>query len=168
MIIEWIRIHETLIGYLGVLSLVTFFLTLLLVPILIIRMPADYFMYDKQHLKQFRRQHPFERLITTVIKNIFGVIFISAGLAMLVLPGQGILTILIGVTLISFPKKRALECRIIEQHTVVRTINWMRTRAGKDPLELPHCQRQGLVPEEAACTSQTTDDPDSPGRISQQ
>ena len=162
MVVEWITLHETLLGYLGLLSLITFFLTLLLVPILIIQMPADYFLYDRKDLKQFRRQHPFVRVITAVIKNIFGVIFICAGLAMLVLPGQGVITILIGITLISFPKKRALECRIIQQRAVVRTLNWIRTKAAKPPLELPHCEEQGLASKEAAGTSQTTTNPDSP------
>ncbi len=165
MIVEWIGLHETLIEYLGVLSLITFFLTLLVVPILVIRMPADYFLYDRANLKQFRRQHPFVRFITAVIKNIFGVIFICAGLAMLVLPGQGIITILIGITLISFPKKRVLECRIIEQRAVVRAINWMRTKADKPPLELPRCKEQGLVSKEAAGTSQAAINPGSPERM---
>jgi hypothetical protein len=167
MIVEWIRLHETLIGYLGILSLITFFLTLLLVPILVIRMPADYFLYDRKDLKQFRRQHPFVRVITTIIKNIFGGIFICAGLAMLVLPGQGIITILIGITLISFPKKRAIECRIIELRAVVRTINWMRTRADKPPLELPRCEEHGLASRETARTPQTTLNPDSSERMRQ-
>lgn len=137
MIVEWIALHETLLGYLGLLSLPTFFFTLILVPVLVIRMPADYFMYDKKDLKQFRRQHPVVRVMTQILKNVFGGIFICAGLAMLVLPGQGVITILIGITLISFPKKRALECWIIRQKAVVRTINWMRARADKSPVELP-------------------------------
>jgi len=164
MVVEWITLHETLLAYLGMLSFITFFLTLLLVPVLIIQMPADYFLYDRKDLKQFRREHPFVRIITAVIKNIFGVIFICAGLAMLVLPGQGVITILIGITLISFPKKRALECRIIEQRTVVRTLNWIRTKADKPPLELPRCKEQGLASKEAAGTSQTTINPDSSER----
>ena len=166
MIVEWITLHETLVGYLGILSLVTFFLTLLLVPVLIARMPADYFLYDKKNLKQFRRQHPFVRVITIVTKNVFGFIFICAGLAMLVLPGQGIITILIGVTLISFPKKRALERRIIEQHTVVRTINWIRTKAGTPALELPRCEKQVPPSEESACASQSVLEPGSSQRMS--
>jgi hypothetical protein len=137
MIIEWIRLHETLIGYLGIISLLTFFLTLVLVPVFVIRMPSDYFMYNKRDLKQFHRQHPFVRVVTLIIKNIFGFIFICAGLAMLILPGQGILSILIGISLVSFPKKRALERAIIQQKAVEQVINWMRLKAHKSPLELP-------------------------------
>lgn len=136
-VVEWITHHEVLMGYLGLLSLITFILTLMLVPVLVIRMPADYFMYDKESLKEFRKQHPLVWVVTQVMKNIFGALFICAGLAMLVLPGQGLITILIGITLVSFPKKRALECRIIRIKAVVRTINWIRAKANTCPIEVP-------------------------------
>lgn len=137
MIVEWIRLHETLLEYLGLFSVFTFFFTLVLVPVLVIRMPSDYFMYNKRDLKQFHREHPFVRAVTLIIKNIFGIIFIFAGLAMLVLPGQGIISILIGITLVSFPKKRALERIIIRQKAVNQAINWMRLKAHKSPVKLP-------------------------------
>jgi hypothetical protein len=157
MFFEWIRLHETLIGYLGIFSVFTFFLTLIIVPVLVIRMPTDYFMYNKKDLKQFHRQHPFVRVLTLIIKNIFGIIFICAGLAMLILPGQGIISILIGISLVSFPKKRALECAIIQQKTVTQAINWMRLKAHKNPLELPSCAMHDLGSQEIESMQQGTD-----------
>jgi len=71
-----------------------------------------------------------------VAKNAAGVVFVLAGLAMLVLPGQGILTILIGLTLVNFPGKRSLEKRIVRQEKVCFAINWMRSRAGRPPLKI--------------------------------
>lgn len=138
-ILEWIRLHEALIGYSALFSLITFLLTLIIVPALIIRMPPDYFTYDREHLKQYHRQHIVMRVLLLVLKNVFGYVFIFAGIAMLMLPGQGIITILIGITLISFPKKRALECRIIKNRSVVRMINWIRASAKKGPIDLPVC-----------------------------
>ncbi len=158
MIVEWIRLHETLLGYLGVISLVTFVLTIILIPLLVIRIPPDYFLYDKEHLKQFHRQHPFVRVLTLVMKNILGVVFIGAGIAMLVLPGQGLLTILIGLMLVSFPKKRALECHIIQKDGVLRAINWMRTKAHRSLLRLPEGAGDHARSKETSCAAQRNDD----------
>ena len=55
---------------------------------------------------------------------------------MLVLPGQGILTILIGLSLVEFPGKRRLEAKLVGQATVLSTINKMRAKFNKPPLIL--------------------------------
>ena len=55
---------------------------------------------------------------------------------MLFLPGQGVLTILIGLSLLEFPGKRRLEAKIVGQPTVLSTINNMRAKFGKPPLIL--------------------------------
>ncbi|HHO76920.1 MAG TPA: hypothetical protein ENN05_10900 [Deltaproteobacteria bacterium] len=147
MLLEWIRFHETLIGYSVGLSLSAFVLTLIIIPFLVVRMPKDYFTYNRGDLKRYHRQHITMRIMLLVLKNVCGYIFILAGLAMLVLPGQGIITILIGITLISFPKKRDFECRIIRIKAVERTINWMRAKAHQGPIDLPsramgHCGQE--------------------------
>ena len=66
-----------------------------------------------------------------------GITFILAGIAMLVLPGQGILTIFLGLTLISFPRKRMLIKRIVGHRRVLLGINKLRRRFNKPPLLLP-------------------------------
>jgi len=55
---------------------------------------------------------------------------------MLVLPGQGLLTILLGVTLVNFPGKYALERRIVSRPSVANTLNRIREAVGRNPLEL--------------------------------
>ena len=70
-------------------------------------------------------------------KTISLVLFVIAGITMLALPGQGILTILIGISLMNFPGKRKLELRIIGQHTIYKAVNWIRAKAHKPPLQLP-------------------------------
>jgi hypothetical protein len=64
-------------------------------------------------------------------------LIVFVGVAMLLLPGQGILTILIGLMLIDFPGKRRLERRLVQQPSVWRAINWMRAKAHQPPLEMP-------------------------------
>ena len=58
-------------------------------------------------------------------------------LAMPLVPGQGILTILIGLSLLDFPGKRKMELKLIRLRAVRRGINWIRARAQQPPLELP-------------------------------
>lgn len=133
--LSWLSFHETFLHLLGAASLLLFIATLLMVGIIVIRMPSDYFAYDRKEIRRVHRsRHPVIRAIILVIKNISGVLFILAGLAMLVLPGQGVLTALIGITLLDFPGKRALERRIVRYPRVLSTINRLRSRAGKPPL----------------------------------
>ncbi|NMD40555.1 MAG: hypothetical protein GYA83_07175, partial [Deltaproteobacteria bacterium] len=77
------------------------------------------------------------RLFSVVLKNVLGLVLIMAGFIMLFIPGQGVLTILVGMTLVSFPRKRALEMRLVRRPQVLRAVNWIRRRSGKEPLILP-------------------------------
>ena len=134
---HWIAGHETLLWWLGAVSILTFVGSLVAIPWLVARIPADYFTHQDRPSLPFFGRHPLVRLAGLVAKNVLGVAFLAAGLAMLVLPGQGILTILIGVSLLNFPGKRVLELSVIRQPTVHQSLNWIRQRAGSPPLKLP-------------------------------
>jgi Putative transmembrane protein (PGPGW) len=134
---DWIPISAAALWWMGVVSVITFVGTLAVLPILVARIPADYFMRDRQYRAASRKQHVALRLIGVVFKNVVGLTFVLAGVAMLVLPGQGILTILIGLSLMNFPGKHALERRIVQQPAVLQAINWMRRQAGQPPLKVP-------------------------------
>ena len=51
-------------------------------------------------------------------------------------PGQGILTILLGVMLLDLPGKRRVEQRILRQPKVLEKINKLRNKFSKPPLLL--------------------------------
>jgi len=104
---------------------------------LVIHIPADYFTRRRKPLKSLSQGHAAVRLLVLVLKNLAGIIFILSGIVMLVLPGQGVMTLLIGLMLVNFPGKLDLERRIIEQQSVLRSINWIRLRARKPALNLP-------------------------------
>ena len=140
-LIRWAGEHPVLLTWLWTLSLVTFFGTIIAIPMMVVRMPQDYFLYDRSDLREYRKQHPVFRLFSVILKNLLGVLFIVAGIIMLFIPGQGVLTILIGMTLVSFPRKRALEIRLVRRPSVLRAVNWIRHRSGKDPIILPPCIR---------------------------
>ena len=68
-------------------------------------------------------------------KNLLGSVLMVAGVAMLVLPGQGVLTILVGFLLVDFPGKYPLERWLVSRRAIGAPLNWLRSRAGRAPLE---------------------------------
>ncbi|MEW6543691.1 MAG: hypothetical protein AB1411_08770 [Nitrospirota bacterium] len=119
--------------WLFVLSVVGFVGSLVAIPFILVRLPPHYF--DERHPRIWMRDHhPALRLTGLAIKNAAGIVFLLAGFAMLFLPGQGILTMLIGVSLVDFPGKRYLERKLIGQPSVLGTINKLREKFGRPPL----------------------------------
>jgi len=130
---DWIP-ADVLIG-LTVASAIGFVASLIAIPMILVRLPADYF--DTRIPRHWMKDHhPLLRVIGLAAKNVVGVVFLLAGFAMLFLPGQGVLTMLIGISLMDFPGKRALEARMVGQPTVLGVINSMRQKFGKPPLTL--------------------------------
>ena len=130
---QWIPV-EVLIG-LTVASAIGFVGSLIAIPMILVRLPADYF--DTRTPRHWMKDHhPVLRLSGLTVKNIVGIVFLLAGFAMLFLPGQGVLTMLIGISLMDFPKKRELEAKMVGQPTVLGVINSMRQKFGKPPLTL--------------------------------
>lgn len=104
------------------------------VPIVIARLPADYFVRESGGSKD---QAPgLKGKLLKPLRNVFGVLLVVAGVAMLVLPGQGILAVLLGLSLIDFPGKRKLLLRIVRLRGVERVVAAIRRRAHEPPLQL--------------------------------
>lgn len=136
MIIEWILAHDTALWWLAAASIVTFVGTLIVVPWLVVRIPSDYFTHGKRHKTLWADQRPVVRAVLLTGKNMLGGVFVTAGIVMLVLPGQGLLTIAIGVMLLDFPGKYRLERWLVTLRPLLRSINWLRRRAERTPLVL--------------------------------
>jgi hypothetical protein len=125
---------DTLI-WLTALSVVFFIGTLIAIPFILVRLPADYF--DVRVPRPWMQDHhPVLRVGGHIVKNVLGAVFLLAGFLMLFLPGQGVLTMLIGISMLEFPGKRKLEAKLISQPTVFSVINSMRKHRGKPPLVL--------------------------------
>jgi len=133
----WMQDHQVLFETLGLLSLVLFVVSLVIFPLVVANLPVDYFVRDKRDPAHQRRRHPLVWGMLAIVKNIIGFVLILAGIAMLVLPGQGILTILMGVALANFPGKFAIERRLVSRTAVARGLNRIRRMAGRPLLELP-------------------------------
>jgi len=136
MINKVIHEHLVLLKWLSLGSLVTFCATPLLVLLIVVNIPADYFADSGRKRPRTFRGHPIARLILVSAKNILGLVCLLAGLLLLFIPGQGLLTILIGVMLLDFPGKYRLESRLIAKPGVHRSINHLRQRFHKPPLVL--------------------------------
>jgi len=136
---QWVRLreHEDLFAWIAAVSLATLVVSALAVPFLIRRMPSDYFLEHSTGAEWMKRQHPFLRLTLLLLKNLLGAILVIGGLIMFVTPGQGILTLVVGLLLISFPGKRRFEVWLVKRKPIHRAIDWIRRRGGRPPIELP-------------------------------
>ena len=110
--------------------------SLIVIPLLVARIPADYFTHRARHRTAWDEHHPVVRLVLIIAKNVLGAALLAAGITMLVLPGQGLLTMAIGLMLLDFPGKYRFERWLVGRPPVLRSINWLRARRGRPPLRL--------------------------------
>ena len=107
--------------------------TLIIIPIIVVSLPVDYFVRSKR-TRERKQKASIAKLLLIVIKNALGILLIISGIFMLVLPGQGLLTVLLGFMLTNFPGKYYLERKLVRIKTVSHSINWIRKRAAKKPM----------------------------------
>lgn len=127
---------RTLELVIGIASVAMFVAMLAGIPWVVSRLPADYFVRP-------RAKHSLPK---TIARNVVGFALIALGIAMLVLPGQGILTILFGLSIVDLPMKRRLFRWLLERPGVARAVQRLRHRAGQPPLIIP--TRRSPSPEE--------------------
>ena len=130
-------IHETVVTLL-LIFLATTVTTALAALIVVIHLPADHFMKPCDRRRAAPR-HPVLRVVLFIVKNLTGWLFITVGLFLSVpgVPGQGLLTILIGVLLIDFPNKYRLQRWLVSRPGVLPLLTRLRTRFGRHPFEVP-------------------------------
>jgi hypothetical protein len=119
--------------FLFLLSIVGFVASLILIPWILILLPQDYFCQSHARTR-LKGHHPVLRLFVLLLKNLVGGILLLGGIAMLVLPGQGLLTMLIGLSLMNFPGKRAIERKLVSRPLILQAINRIRQRFDRPPL----------------------------------
>jgi hypothetical protein len=113
--------------------LLTFMISLAVCGALIIALPPRYFVDDH---KLWSGRHPLIRSFGIIGKNLLGVLLIVVGALLSVpgMPGQGILTIAIGVVLLDIPGKHRLVRSIVKRRGVLRSINRFRAWFGRPAL----------------------------------
>ena len=119
------------------LSGAMFVFSILLAEILIVRMPVDYLTRDHPPESNFFGQLSLRRRFVWLIKNVAGLLIFIAGLIMLLTPGQGLLFLFLGASLVDFPHKQIVLRRLLGHRRVLDAINRIRARAGRPPVDLP-------------------------------
>lgn len=132
-LLAWGQTNQGLLLALGAASIAMFVGTLVAVPIVICRLPRD--IYVRRRTPSVRP--PGVATALSLVRNVLGIAIVAAGVLMLVLPGQGLLTIVIGIALLDFPGKQGLERRLIGHRRVIDAMNALRARFDRPPLDPP-------------------------------
>ena len=127
---------STYLMYGAAISILMFAGSILIAWLLIISLPADYLIRDSVATTETRK-HFLVRASWFIVRNVIGLLLFFSGLVMLVTPGQGLLFIFLGLVFLDFPGKRSLIHRLISQRRINHSINRIRAKAGKPPLDLP-------------------------------
>jgi hypothetical protein len=125
------------VGWLSLASLVIFVGSALALPWLLTRLPVDYFVTSGRNARAKWPRNRVAYWTWRFAKNVLGAVLLVAGVVMLVTPGQGILTMLAALWLMDFPGKRQWEMRLIVRPHVLASINWIREKAGRSPMQRP-------------------------------
>lgn len=130
-----ISLEQVLVAIgLFLLSLLVSFVAIVLV---IVKIPENYF--SPQYRQDFMSDSPFwVRWGALILKNLLGVFLIILGVLLSLpgVPGQGLLTILLGLIMLDIPGKRPLEAKIVARPGICSAINNLRAKFGKPPLIL--------------------------------
>lgn len=133
---DWFYPNEVLVEWVVLVSIVSFALVLLAVPVILAVLPKDYFLQPESPPDIWPRSISLLQLLFLISRNLIGVVLVFIGILMLVLPGQGILTIVIGLVLTKFPGKYKVERWFISRPRVLAMVNWTRAKINKPAFEI--------------------------------
>ena len=133
---EWLMAHQYLLGWIGVISLLVFFLSLLSLPWLVAMIPEDYFLSQKRKRTILKNEVFGTWIVIFIVKNSIGLLLVTGGVLMLFLPGQGVLTIIAGLIMTDYPGKFELERRIVSNKKILEKLNWLRNKANRPSLKI--------------------------------
>jgi len=121
----------------ALIFLVSFFVNLGIVSLILVKLPADHFSKSRK-TKFWAGPRPAIHAAEVIGKNIAGVLLVALGIVLSLpgVPGQGLLTVLLGIMLLDFPGRHRLEQKLLSKPSIVNTINRLRGRFGKPPLQL--------------------------------
>lgn len=140
--LEWVTDFFSSITLKGALLwllifVITFGTSLGIVSVVLVKLPATYF--KRSHNKHFLAdRHPVIRALAITGKNVLGAVLVVVGILLSLpgVPGQGMLTILLGIMLLDFPGKPRLEHWIVSRPKILHAINKLRHRFSKPALVL--------------------------------
>ena len=127
--------RDVLIG--ALIFVASFLINLAIVSVILVKLPANHFSKSRK-TKFWSGPHPALHALKVIGKNVAGVLLVALGIVLSIpgVPGQGLLTILLGIMLLDFPGRHRLEQKLLSKPSIVNTINSLRRRFRKPPLEL--------------------------------
>lgn len=127
--------RNVLIG--ATIFVVSFFANLGIVTLILVKIPADHFSKSRK-TKFWSGRRPWLHAAKVIGKNIAGILLVALGVVLSLpgVPGQGLLTVLLGIMLLDFPGRHRLEQKLLSKPSILNSINKLRRRFGKKPLEL--------------------------------
>lgn len=128
-------VHPALATVAFVVSVVTLIAGALAAPVLLARLPEDYFVQERRSAPAPGPRSLLQGSLFA-LRSTLGALLILLGVAMLVLPGQGVLTIVAGLSLLRFPGKRRLQRRLLRTPGIHALVGAIRRGAGRPPLQL--------------------------------
>jgi hypothetical protein len=103
--------------------------------IILVRLPADYLQtVGQERVRAANRGRLFRA--AAVLRNLFGALLILIGVVLSLpgIPGQGLLTVLVGILLLDFPGKHKLVRNTLSRPSVLKPANRLRRRFSRPPL----------------------------------
>lgn len=106
-------------------------------PWVVARLPRDYFVRTERVHWRVATGQPVFAVVVEVLKNLLGLVLVLFGVILLFTPGQGLLTLFIGLMLMNFPGKYRLERWLVLRPGVLSGLNWLRGKRGYPPFDTP-------------------------------
>ena len=134
---SWLSTRGELLQWAVLLSLGLLVVGSLLLPVVVLRIPPGYFSSPEAPGHSPVRNRTPLALAAAAVRNLAGGLLVLTGVAMLFVPGQGLLAIAVGLALMDFPGKPKVLRRLVLRRRILSSINRFRRRFGRPPLEAP-------------------------------
>jgi hypothetical protein len=131
---EWVS-KETLI-WVSTFSGVGLVAAAIVIPWLIVRMPEDFFSHPQRY-NWLGRKPASVRIPIRILKNLLAIALVIVGIVMFLTPASGLFPILLGVVLADVPGKLKLQRWILCRKTVRKSMNWLRGKFQRRPVQMP-------------------------------
>lgn len=129
--------NPALLKSLLIFSIMFFIAGLVSVPFLVCKIPNNYFLRGKRSWSSSYEKYGIAFILILLLKNSLAIILFIAGIFMLFLPGQGLLSLFLGIMLLDFPRKYQLESWLIRKPALNKSLNWIRRKNGIEEILLP-------------------------------
>ena len=128
-------VSPAVVAALSALSVITLVLSTVGALAFITYIPDDYFLEGQTSvMSRLRQRGLFRWLLVLLVRQVVGIVLLLFGIATLVLPGQGLLTVFAALCVLEYPGKHRLIHRIVCQRHIQQALNSLRRRANKPPL----------------------------------